>query len=167
MLESLKAQVCQANLDLVKHGLVTLTWGTASGICRESGLVVIKASGVPYDTMSPADMAVVNLDGDTIEGGRPSSDTPSHIELYKAWPGIGGIVHTHSTNATIFAQACRGIPCIGTTHADVFYGEIPVTRLISETEVAEAYERCTGRIIVECFEGLDPASIPGVLVAGH
>ena len=168
MLEPLKEQVCQANLDLVAHGLVTLTWGNASGISDDREHVVIKASGVPYDQMTPDHMVVVDLEGNVVEGDlRPSSDTPTHIVLYQNFPQAGGITHTHSRFATTFAQARVEIPCLGTTHADHFYGAVPVTRPLTADEVAEAYEAYTGEVIVERFEKLDPKATPAVLVAGH
>ena len=168
MLEDLKAQVLRANLDLVKYGLVTLTWGNVSGIDREKNLVVIKPSGIEYDKMTKDDMVVLNIEGKIVEGDkRPSSDTPTHIELYKAFKNIGGIAHSHSENSTIFAQACAEIPCYGTTHADHFYGPVPVTRFLTEEEVNSAYELNTGKIIIERFSNLDPDDTPGVLVAGH
>jgi L-ribulose-5-phosphate 4-epimerase len=168
MLENLKREVLQSNLDLVKNGLVVLTWGNVSGIDRENGLVVIKPSGVDYDKLTIDDMVAVDLNGKAVEGNkRPSSDTPTHIELYKAFINIGGITHTHSNFATIFAQACKEIPCLGTTHADHFYGPIPLTRFPTKEEVEEAYELHTGKIIIERFQKLDPVNTPGVLVAGH
>jgi L-ribulose-5-phosphate 4-epimerase len=168
MLESLKKEVLQANLDLVKYGLVVFTWGNASAIDREKGLVVIKPSGVAYDEMKPDDMVVVDLEGKTVEGKlKPSSDLATHLVLYKAFNGIGGVVHTHSQWATSWAQAGRAIPAYGTTHADYFHGEIPCTRKLSETEVKTAYEVETGNVIVEGFQGLDPVAIPGVIVSGH
>jgi L-ribulose-5-phosphate 4-epimerase len=168
MLDQLKQEVFQANIDLVRHGLVTLTWGNVSGVDRPSGHVVIKPSGVEYERMTTGDMVVVDMDGNVVDGNlRPSSDTPAHLELYKAFPAVGGIVHTHSTYATMFAQACREIPCFGTTHADHFNGPIPVTRFLTENEVREGYERETGKIIVERFAGLNSSDTPGVLVAGH
>lgn len=168
MLERLKQEVLQANMDLVKYGLVVLTWGNVSGIDREKNLVVIKPSGVDYDKLSIEDMVVVDLNGKVVEGDkRPSSDTPTHLELYKAFPQICGITHTHSNYATIFAQACKEIMCLGTTHADHFYGNIPVTRFLSKEEVEQGYEVNTGKVIVEKFQGIDPVSMPGVLVAGH
>ena len=152
MLKTLKRSVCAANLNLVKAGLVTLTWGNASGIDREKGLVVIKPSGVPYDELQPERMVVVDLEGRVVEGDlKPSSDTPTHLVLYRAFEGIGGIVHTHSRHATMFAQARREIPCLGTTHADHFHGPVPVTRPLSEREVADDYEGNTGRVIVDRF----------------
>lgn len=168
MLQELKKQVWKANLDLVKHGLVTLTWGNASGLDTEKGILAIKPSGVAYGEVRPADMVLVDLDGKKVEGRfNPSSDTPTHIELYKAFAGVGGIVHAHSEYATMFAQAGREIPCLGTTHADVFYGAVPVTRRLTRAEAARDYERNTGRVIVERFRILDPAQRPGVLVAAH
>ncbi len=168
MLEELKKTVCEANLLLPRYGLVTFTWGNVSGIDRQSGLVVIKPSGVPYEGMEPEDMVVVDLAGRTVEGKwKPSSDTATHIELYKAFPACGGIVHTHSRWATTFAQAGRGIPAMGTTQADYFYGEIPCTRPMTDEEIRGAYEQETGKVIVESFAGRDPAAVPGVLVYSH
>jgi L-ribulose-5-phosphate 4-epimerase len=168
MLEDLRAAVCEANLDLNLKGLVTLTWGNVSGIDREKGLVVIKPSGVSYDDMTPDKLVVVDLDGETVEGDlRPSSDTPTHVVLYKAFPDIGGVTHTHSSHATSFAQACRCIPCLGTTHADHFYGDVPLTRIMTEDEVKGGYEVNTGHVIVERFADLKPLEYPGVLVANH
>lgn len=168
MLEQLKQQVCQANLDLVRHGLVTLTWGNVSGISADRQHLVIKPSGVSYDNMQPEQMVVVDLEGEIVEGDlRPSSDTLTHVLLYRQFDKIGGITHTHSTYATIFAQARREIPCLGTTHADHFYGPVPLTRPLESHEVAEAYEANTGKVIVERFEQLDPEAMPAVLVAGH
>lgn len=168
MLEELKKKVCQANLDLVKHHLVLFTWGNVSAIDRETGLVVIKPSGVSYDNMKPKDMVVVNLDGDVVEGElNPSSDTPTHVVLYKAFPEIGGIVHTHSTYATAWSQAGKDIPNIGTTHADYFHNEIPCTRDMNESEVKGAYELETGNVIVERFKDINPMHTPGVLVRNH
>jgi len=168
MLERLKKEVLNANHDLVKHGLVTLTWGNVSGIDRSKGLIVIKPSGVDYNKLTIKNMVVVDLNGKVVEGKkRPSSDTPTHIELYKAFPEVGGVTHTHSKYATIFAQVCKEIPCLGTTHADHFYGTIPVTRFLNEDEVNSGYELNTGKVIVERFEKISPLSMPGVLVAGH
>ena len=169
MLETLKSRVLDANLLLTGHGLVTLTWGNASGIDRERGLVVIKPSGVAYDVMTAGQMVVVDLEtGETVEGGlSPSSDTPTHIALYKAFPGIGGVVHTHSRWATVFAQAGMGIPALGTTHADYFYGTIPCTRKMTAPEIAGQYEANTGRVIVELFAGMDAGKIPAALVHSH
>ncbi|MCW8849551.1 MAG: L-ribulose-5-phosphate 4-epimerase [Melioribacteraceae bacterium] len=167
-MHKLKQDVLEANLKLVEHNLVTLTWGNVSAIDRTEGLVVIKPSGVEYDKMKSDDMVVVDLEGNLIEGiWRPSSDTPTHLELYKAFPQIGGITHTHSKYATIFAQAEIEIPCFGTTHADYFYGNIPLTRVLTKAEVEEAYEKNTGTVIIERFSNLDPLSVPGVLVASH
>lgn len=168
MLEPLKADVCRANTELVERGLVTLTWGNASGIDRPSGLVVIKPSGVDYERLRPEDMVVVDLDGRVVEGElRPSSDTPAHLVLYRHFERVGGITHTHSTHAVIFAQARREIPCLGTTHADHFDGPVPLARPLTAREVEEDYEGNTGRVIVERFAGLDPVAVPGVLAAGH
>ena len=168
MLEDLKQNVFQANLDLVKHGLVIFTWGNVSGIDRESGLVVIKPSGVDYDTMKVSDMVVVDLDGNVVEGDlRPSSDTPTHLALYKAFPEIGGVVHTHSTYATAWAQAGIDLPNIGTTHADYFHQAIPCTADMTEAEVKGEYELETGNVIIERFKGMNPVHTPGVLVKNH
>lgn len=168
MLESLKQAVLEANLELPKYGLVTFTWGNVSGIDRETGLVVIKPSGVPYDDMLVEHMVVVNLDGQIVEGHmKPSSDTPTHLYLYKAFEQIGGIVHTHSPWATSWAQAARAIPPLGTTHADYFYGDIPCTRKMTDAEINGAYELETGHVIAERFSQIDPVSTPGVLVHGH
>ena len=168
MLEELKMKVCQANLDLVKHGLVLFTWGNVSAIDRESGLVVIKPSGVSYDNMKPEDMVVVDLDGKVVEGElNPSSDTPTHVVLYKAFPHIGGVVHTHSTYATAWAQAGENIPNIGTTHADYFHEDIPCTRDMKKAEVFGEYEKETGNVIVERFKNLNPDDTPAVLVRNH
>ena len=169
MLEELKQQVCQANLDLVAHGLVTLTWGNASGLSDDGKYLVIKPSGVAYDGMSPAQMVVVSVEtGEVVEGElKPSSDMVTHRLLYQKFSGIGGITHTHSPKATAFAQACREIPCFGTTHADHFYGTIPVTRLLTAEEINAGYEINTGHVIVERFANLDPVAMPGVLVASH
>lgn len=168
MLEALKEKVFQANLDLVKHGLVIFTWGNVSGIDRESGLIVIKPSGVSYDIMKASDMVVVDLDGKVVEGDlNPSSDTPTHLVLYKAFPEIGGVVHTHSTYATAWAQAGIDIPNIGTTHADYFYKAIPCTADMTREEVEGNYELETGNVIVKRFEGMNPVHTPGVLVKNH
>ena len=170
MLEALKEQVLQANLLLPKHGLVTFTWGNVSGIDREAGLVVIKPSGVPYETMTAQDMVTVDLEGTVVEGKwKPSSDTATHLALYNAFPCIGGIVHTHSRWATTFAQAGMDIPAMGTTHADYFYGDIPCTRPMTDAEIAGAYEAETGKVIIETFNagGKSPESVPGVLVNSH
>lgn len=168
MLEELKKQVCEANLLLPKYGLVTFTWGNVSGIDREKGLVVIKPSGVSYDGMTPEDMVVVDLDGNRVEGKwKPSSDTPTHVELYKAFPNIGGIVHTHARWSTSFAQAGVPIPAMGTTQGDYFYGDIPCTRAMTDEEIRGEYEKETGKVIIETFEGKDPDQVPGVLVMSH
>lgn len=168
MLEELKDKVCWANLDLVRHGLVLFTWGNVSAIDRESGLVVIKPSGVSYDDMKPEDMVVVDLDGKVVEGRlNPSSDTPTHVVLYKAFPQAGGVVHTHSTYATSWAQAGLDIPNIGTTHADYFHDAVPCTPDMTESEVKGEYELETGNVIVRRFEGLNPVHTPGVLVKNH
>ena len=168
MLAELKESVWKANLDLARSGLVILTFGNVSGIDRRRGIVAIKPSGVPYDALKPDDIVLVDLEGTVVEGWlSPSSDTPTHIEIYKAFPEVGGVAHAHSTYATMFAQARREIPCFGTTHADQFHGPVPLTRLLVESEIAAGYERNTGRIIVERFAGLDPLEVPAVLVAGH
>lgn len=168
MLEELKKTVCEANLLLPKYGLVTFTWGNVSGIDRESGLVVIKPSGVPYEGMTAEDMVVVDLEGNTVEGRwKPSSDTATHLELYKAFPECGGIVHTHSRWATTFAQAGMCIPAMGTTHGDYFYGDIPCTRPMTVEEIQGEYEKETGKVIVETFNGIDSAAVPGVVVYSH
>lgn len=168
MLEHLKQEVYKANMQLPKHGLVTFTWGNVSGIDRESGLVVIKPSGVEYETMKADDMVVVDLDGNTVEGSlSPSSDTPTHLELYKAFPDIGGIVHTHSHWATVFAQAGMSIKPYGTTHADYFYGEVPCTAKMTKAQIMGEYEKDTGTVIIERFKTLDPMDIPAVLVHSH
>lgn len=170
MLEELRRQVWAANRDLPRRGLVTLTWGNVSGIDRATGLVVIKPSGVEYDELTPENLVVVDLDGHVAEGTlRPSSDTATHLELYKAFPAVGGIVHTHSTHATAWAQARRDLPCYGTTHADTFYGPVPCTRQLTPAEVQNEYEKHTGTVIVETFRerGIDAAAVPGVLCACH
>lgn len=168
-LDSLKEQVCRANLELPKYGLVTFTWGNVSGVERERGLMVIKPSGIPYDNMTPNDMVVVSLKtGEILEGKwKPSSDAETHRVLYNTYPNIGGIVHTHSKWATSFAQAGRSIPAYGTTHADYFYGDIPCTRKMTPMEIADEYERKTGCVIVETFDGKSVDDIPGVLVHSH
>lgn len=168
MLEELKKNVCEANLLLPKHDLVTFTWGNVSGVDRASGLVVIKPSGVDYDGMTPDDMVVVDLDGKVVEGRwKPSSDTATHVVLYKAFPNIGGVVHTHSRWATTFAQAGMAIPAMGTTQGDYFYGGIPCTRPMTDAEIKGEYEKETGNVIVETFAGKDPDAVPGVLVYSH
>lgn len=171
MLEELKQQVCKANLELVRRGVVIYTWGNVSGIDREKGLVVIKPSGVDYDGMKPDDMVVVDLNtGETVEGKwKPSSDTATHLEIYRAFESVGGITHTHSVNAVAFAQAGMDIPALGTTHADYFYGSIPCTRELTQSEVEEAYEVNTGKVIIECIKKrcMDPMAVPGVVVRNH
>ncbi|MBQ0081248.1 MAG: L-ribulose-5-phosphate 4-epimerase [Alistipes sp.] len=168
MLESLKKKVLEANLDLVKNGLVILTWGNVSAIDRETNLVVIKPSGVDYATMTQEDMVVVDLDGYVVEGSlRPSSDTPTHVALYKLFPEIGGVVHTHSTYATAWAQAGLDIPNIGTTHADAFHRDVPCTGELSQKQIDEAYEAAQGDIIAERFQGMNPMHTPAVLVKHH
>ncbi len=170
MLEELKSSVCKANLQLPKYGLVTFTWGNVSGIDRESGLVVIKPSGLEYDVMGPDDMVIVDLEGKVVEGKwKPSSDTPTHLALYRAFPALGGIVHTHSRGATSFAQAGMDIPALGTTHGDYFYGDIPCTRPMTPAEIQGEYELETGSVIIETFRerGIDPAEIPAALVFSH
>ena len=168
MLEQLKQQVLEANLLLPKYGLVTFTWGNVSGIDRQSGLVVIKPSGVSYDTMTAEDMVVVDLAGNVVEGRwKPSSDTPTHLALYRAYPAMGGIVHTHSRWATTFAQAGMSIPAMGTTHGDYFYGDIPCTRKMTGEEIGGEYELETGNVIIETFKGIDPMTIPAVVVHSH
>jgi len=167
-LKSLKEQVFEANLELVRYNLVIFTWGNVSAVDRENNLIVIKPSGVSYEEMKPSDMVVLSLDGKKIEGDlRPSSDTNTHLVLYNAFNEIGGIVHTHSTYATTFAQAGCGIPCFGTTHADYFYGDIPVTRKMTKIEIEGDYETETGKVIVERFRGIDASMVPGVLVFNH
>jgi L-ribulose-5-phosphate 4-epimerase len=168
MLESLRAEVLEANLELVRRGLVLYTFGNASGISREHGLVVIKPSGVAYATMTPSDLVITDLEGHIVEGAlQPSSDLPTHLALYRAFTRVGGVVHIHSPHATAWAQACREIPCLGTTHADYFRGAIPVTDPLEPAEVESEYEWNTGQAIVRRFAGMDPLSIPAVLVAGH
>lgn len=168
MLKALKQKVLEANLELPGRGLVVYTWGNVSGIDREKGLVVIKPSGISYDEMKLEHLVVVDLNGNIVEGDlRPSSDTPTHLVLYKTFPNIGGVVHTHSPWATQWAQAGKGIPCFGTTHADYFYGEIPCTRLLNENEIKGAYEHETGNLIVETFKDMKPDFIPAVLVNNH
>lgn len=168
MLEYLKEKVFQANLDLVKHNLVVFSWGNVSGIDREKELVVIKPSGISYDKMKPKDMVVLNLYGQVVEGQlKPSSDTQTHLVLYRQFTTIGGVVHTHSEWATSWAQAGKGIPVVGTTHADYFYGEIPCTRKMTKGEIEGGYELETGRVIVERFKSINPEQVPGVLVNNH
>ena len=168
MYSRLRNDVLEANLALVREGLVKMTWGNASGIDREKGLVVIKPSGVDYADLRPEDMTVVDLDGRVVEGTlKPSSDLATHLVLYKSFPTIGGVVHTHSEWATSWAQACREIPCLGTTHADHFYGPVPCTRLLTPDEIGGRYEEATGWVIREAFTILNPVEVPGVLVAEH
>jgi L-ribulose-5-phosphate 4-epimerase len=168
MLTELKEAVYKSNQELVKSGLVILTFGNVSGIDRRRGIVAIKPSGVPYDSLKADDIVLVDLEGNVVEGWlSPSSDTPTHVELYKAFPQVGGVAHVHSEYATMFAQARREIPCFGTTHADQFHGPVPLTRLLVEAEVVEDYERNTGKIIVERLAGVDALELPAVLVAGH
>lgn len=170
MLENLKQAVYEANMELPKRGLVTYTWGNVSGIDRETGYVVIKPSGVNYEDLTPDQLVVLDLDGHIIEGDlNPSSDTKTHLELYKAYPELGGIVHTHSPHAVAWAQAGRDIPCYGTTHADYFYGPVPCARCLTTEEVEEDYERNTGKVIIETFTGrqLNPVHVPGVICHSH
>lgn len=168
MFRDLKERVWRANLDLVRFGLVTLTFGNASGLDRTKGIMAIKPSGVSYEEMKPADIVLVDLSGKQVEGRlRPSSDAPTHLELYRAFPTIAGIAHAHSEYATMYAQACREIPCLGTTHADIFKGSVPVTRFLKREEVEKDYELNTGKLIRECFARIKPLERPGVLVAGH
>jgi L-ribulose-5-phosphate 4-epimerase len=168
MLEKLKDDVFKANIDLVRHGLVIHTWGNVSGRDPDSGLIVIKPSGVSYESMKPGDMVVLDSGGNVIEGSyKPSTDASTHLVLYKAFKNVGGIVHTHSTYATSWAQAGRAIPALGTTHADHFYGEVPCTRQLTDSEIEGEYEASTGHVITEALIGLDPLSIPSVLVNGH
>jgi L-ribulose-5-phosphate 4-epimerase len=168
MLEALRAEVLDANLELVRQGLVIQTFGNASGISRRDSLVVIKPSGVPYDGLTPGDMVVTDLEGRTVEGNlNPSSDLATHLVLYRSFPGIGGVAHTHSRFATAWAQSGREIPCFGTTHADYFHGPVPITAWMKPEEIQSDYEANTGIVIVRRFETLDPARMPAVLVAGH
>ncbi len=168
MHEKLKQRVCEANLDLQRHGLVVFTWGNVSGIDREAGVVAIKPSGVSYDELVPEQIVLLDLQGTVLEGElRPSSDTPTHLELYRSFEGVGGICHTHSACATMWAQAQRDIPCFGTTHADHFYGAVPVTDTMTADEIRQDYEANTGLVIVRRFKGIDPMQMPAVLVANH
>jgi L-ribulose-5-phosphate 4-epimerase len=168
MYEDLKQRVCEANLDLPRYGLVVFTWGNVSGIDRAAGVMAIKPSGVSYDELTPDQIVLLDLDGNVVEGGlRPSSDTPTHLELYRQFKTVGGICHTHSTHATMWAQAQREIPCFGTTHADHFYGAVPVTDPMTPQEIHDDYEANTGTVIVRRFRGLDPMQMPAVLVASH
>jgi L-ribulose-5-phosphate 4-epimerase len=168
LLPELREQVLQANLELVRRGLVLYTFGNASGICREKNLVAIKPSGVPYESLHPADLVVTDLDGKIVEGRlRPSSDLPTHLVLYGAFSNIGAVVHTHSEYATAWAQARTPIPCFGTTHADYFHGPIPCTELMTQEEISSEYEKNTGHAIVRAFKHIDYAAVPAVLVASH
>lgn len=168
MLDTLRTEVLEANLELVRRGLVLYTFGNASAVSRAEGLIAIKPSGVPYEELKPADMVITDLEGRVVEGKlRPSSDLPTHAALYRAFPQIGGVAHTHSRHATAWAQACREIPCFGTTHADYCEGPIPVTAHLSPEEIESAYELNTGVAIIRRMEGLDPLAYPGILVAGH
>jgi L-ribulose-5-phosphate 4-epimerase len=168
VLEALRSEVYEANLELVRRGLVLYTFGNASGLAREQGLIAIKPSGVPYEKMTPADMVIVDLDGRVVEGSlRPSSDWPTHVALYRAFPSVGGVVHTHSRHATAWAQAGREIPCFGTTHADYFYGPVPVTASLTPAEIESEYEANTGVAIIRLMEARDPLGCPAALVAGH
>jgi L-ribulose-5-phosphate 4-epimerase len=168
VLEALRTEVLEANLELVRRGLVIYTFGNASGVARDQELIVIKPSGVPYEKMTPADMVITDLNGRIVEGGlRPSSDLPTHAALYRAFPSIGGVVHTHSRHATAWAQAGREIPCFGTTHADYFHGPVPVTMHLTPAEIQSEYEANTGVAIIRRLQGCDPLACPAVLVAGH
>ena len=169
MYEQLKESVCKANIELQTQKLVIFTWGNVSGIDRDTNIVAIKPSGVPYDKLVPDDIVLLDLEGNILEGSRlnPSSDTPTHLELYRNFKSLGGICHTHSTNATMWAQACRGIPCFGTTHADHFNGEGPVTEVMTYDEIRGDYELNTGKVIVRRFNGIDPMEMPAILVANH
>ena len=168
MHEELKKAVCDANIELPKQKLVIYSWGNVSGIDRDAGVVAIKPSGVDYDELVPDMIVLLDLEGNIIEGDlRPSSDTPTHLELYRNFEAVGGICHTHSLNATMWAQACREIPCFGTTHADYFYGPVPVTDIMTDEQIKNDYELNTGKVIVSRFEGMDPMQAPAVLVANH
>lgn len=168
MLEGLKKEVCQANLELKKHALIIYSWGNVSGIDRKKGIIAIKPSGVSYDELTPDKIVLLDLNGTVVEGNlRPSSDTPTHLELYRHFEAIGGVCHTHSTYATVWAQACMPIPCLGTTHADYFYGEIPVTEPMSQQDVESDYEKNTGTVIVNTFKKIEAEQMPAVLVANH
>lgn len=166
--QELKERVCRANLELVKHNLVVFTWGNVSEIDRRTGVVAIKSSGVSYDDLTADKIVVMDMDGKIVEGDLcPSTDTPTHLELYRHFQGIGGVTHTHSRYATMWAQACKALPCFGTTHADHFYGSVPVTDVMTSQEIQENYEHNTGRVIVRRFETIDPLDMPAVLVANH
>ncbi len=168
VLAELKERVCEANIELKRQGLILFSWGNVSGIDRDQGLVAIKPSGVSYDALGPGDIVVVDLEGKVVEGAmRPSSDTPTHLELYRSFGGIGGICHTHSKYATMWSQACRDLPCFGTTHADNFYGAVPVTAVMTAGQIEGDYEGNTGKVIVERFAGLNAMQMPAVLVANH
>lgn len=168
MLENIKIDVCEANLELKRSSLVIYSWGNVSGIDRKEGIVAIKPSGISYDALTPDDIVLLDLEGNVVEGKlRPSSDTPTHLELYRCFPNIGGICHTHSLNATVWAQACKPIPCLGTTHADYYYGSIPVTPLMTDVQIQSDYELNTGKVIVETFKTMNPDQMPAVLVANH
>ena len=168
MYEELRNKVCQANIELQKHGLVVYSWGNVSEIDRGNNVIAIKPSGVAYEKLTPDKIVLLDIEGNIIEGDfNPSSDTPTHLELYRSFDSVGGICHTHSNNATMWAQACREIPCFGTTHADYFYGSVPVTDKMTKAEIKTDYELNTGRVIARRFEGLEPMQIPAVLVAGH
>jgi L-ribulose-5-phosphate 4-epimerase len=168
MLENLKVDVCEANLELKRNNLITFSWGNVSGIDREAGIVAIKPSGVAYDQLTPEKIVLVDRDGQVVEGDlKPSSDTATHLELYRNFANVGGVCHTHSLHATVWAQACRAIPCLGTTHADYFYGDVPVTPVMTQDEIESEYEFNTGKVIVETFKTLNPDQMPAVLVANH
>jgi len=168
MQEELRKTVCKANLELQKRRLIIYSWGNVSGIDRSAGIIVIKPSGISYDELTPEKMVVLDMDGKIVEGNlNPSSDTPTHLELYRNFKTVGGICHTHSTNATMWAQACKEIPCFGTTHADNFYGPVPVTEIMTNEQIHSDYELTTGKVIVKRFTGLDPGQMPAVLVANH
>lgn len=168
MYQSLKEHACQANLELTEHQLVIYSWGNVSAIDRDANVVAIKPSGVDYDQLTPEKIVVLDLDGNIVEGElKPSSDTPTHLELYRNFKDIGGICHTHSTYATMWAQACREIPCLGTTHADYFYGPVPLTEIMTPEEIKNDYELNTGKVIIRCFKDILPLQMPAVLVAGH
>jgi L-ribulose-5-phosphate 4-epimerase len=168
LLKSLREEVLEANLELVRRGLVLYTFGNVSGFAREQGLVAIKPSGVPYEELVPESIVITDLEGNVVDGCfRPSSDLATHIEIFKAFPGVGGVAHTHSPSATAWAQAKKPIPCFGTTHADYFHGPVPVTECLTPDEIAGDYEKNTGRVICRLFEKVDPSAVPAVLVAGH